>query len=143
MKSSALTLNLFVSGIAFISFVKNGHFKIKVLLPFIITSIPFAYLGAKMSIDSKTYKILLGIFLLIALTRFFFAEKQYYDKTKEPNFLIALGIGAIIGFFSGMIGIGGGIILSPVLLLLHWSNLKETAGISALFPVLCIGSPII
>jgi len=133
MKSSALTLNLFVSGISFISFYKDGHFKFKVLLPFIITSIPMAFLGAKMNIDPKLYKTLLGIFLLIAVSRFFFSKKGEYENSREPHFSAAMLIGAFIGFFSGMIGIGGGIILSPILLLLHWSNAKETAGISALF----------
>lgn len=133
MKSSALTLNLFVAGIAFYSFYRNGHFKFKVLLPFIIGSVPMAFLGARMQIDAHTYKIILGIFLLIAVSRMFFSPKGEYESSKTPVFYLAVMIGAAVGFFSGMIGIGGGIILSPLLLLLHWSNVKETAGISALF----------
>lgn len=133
MKSSALTLNLFVAGISFYSFYRNGHFKFKVLLPFIIGSIPMAFLGAGVNIDSKTYKLILGVLLLVAVSRMFFSPKGEYETSKTPVFYLAVLIGAAVGFFSGMIGIGGGIILSPLLLLLHWSNVKETAGISALF----------
>jgi len=133
MKSSALTLNLFVAGIAFYSFYKKGYFKFKVLLPFIIGSIPMAFLGARMTINPHTYKMILGIFLLIAVSRMLFSPKGEYEKSNNPIFFVAVLIGAVVGFFSGMIGIGGGIILSPILLLMHWANMKETAGISALF----------
>ena len=133
MKSSALTLNLFVAGISFYSFYRNGHFKFKVLLPFVIGSVPMAYIGASTNIDAHTYKIILGLFLIIAVSRMFFSPKGEYETSKNPNFYLAMLIGAVVGLFSGMIGIGGGIILSPLLLLLHWSNVKETAGISALF----------
>jgi len=133
MKSSALTLNLFVAGIAFYSFVKKGYFKFSVLLPFILGSIPMAFLGAKMLINPHVYKIILGIFLLIAIGRLVISPRGEYEISKTPPFFLAVGIGAVVGFFSGMIGIGGGIILSPILLLMHWANVKETAGISALF----------
>jgi len=133
MKSSALTLNLFVSGISFYSFYRKGHFKWKVLLPFIIGSIPMAFIGARLSTEAHTYKIILGVFLLIAVSRMFYSPKGGFSESKTPIFYLAVFIGGLVGFFSGMIGIGGGIILSPLLLLLHWSNVKETAGISALF----------
>ena len=133
MKSSALTLNLFVSGISFYSFYKKGHFKFKILLPFITGSVPMSFLGAGLNFNEKTYKIILGIFLLAAVSRMFFSSKREFEKSETPAFYIPVLIGGVIGFFSGMIGIGGGIILSPVLLLLHWADIKETAGISALF----------
>jgi len=133
MKSSALTLNLFVAGISFYSFVKKGYFKFSVLLPFILGSIPMAFLGARMLINPHVYKIILGIFLLIAIGRLVISPRGEYETSKTPPFFLSVGIGAVVGFFSGMIGIGGGIILSPILLLMHWANVKETAGISALF----------
>lgn len=133
MKSSALTLNLFVAGISFYNFFKQGYFKFSVLFPFIIGSIPMAFIGGNMNVDAHTYKIILGIFLFIAVSRMFFSPKGEYETSKTPVFYIAVIIGAIVGFLSGLIGIGGGIILSPLLLLLKWSNLKETAGISAMF----------
>ncbi len=136
MKSSALTLNLFVSGIALIHFYRNGHFRLRIILPFIITSVPMAFTGAMIHIESKIYKIILGVFLLIATVRMLLLNKrQLVDTTRTP-FAAALLIGAILGFFAGMIGIGGGIILSPLLVLLHWANLKEAAAASALFILL-------
>jgi len=133
MKSTALTLNVFVSLISFYAFYRSGNFKIKILLPFILGSIPMAFIGARMDIDPKIYKIILGVFLVIAVGRMLMSSSKEIEDTKEVKFLPALLIGAGLGFFSGMIGIGGGIILSPILILLRWSNLKETSAISAAF----------
>lgn len=133
MQSSALTLNLFVSSIAFYSFYRAGYFRWKVLLPFVITSMPMAFVGARMDIEPTTYKIILGICLLIAILRLLVSFSGEFESSKPPPFIISAPIGAFLGFFSGMIGIGGGIILSPLLLLLHWANMKETAAISAAF----------
>jgi uncharacterized protein len=133
MQSSALTLNLFVSSIAFYSFYRAGYFRWKVLLPFVITSMPMAFVGARLDIEPKTYKVILGICLLIAILRLLISYSGKAESSKPPPFIIAAPIGALLGFFSGMIGIGGGIILSPLILLLHWANMKETAAISAAF----------
>lgn len=104
----------------------------RLLFPFIILSIPMSFLGARIQINPSTYKIILGIFLLIAIARMLFVAKKPIN-TKPLNIPLALVIGAILGFFSGMIGIGGGIILSPVLLILNWATIKETAAVSAIF----------
>jgi uncharacterized membrane protein YfcA len=133
MRPTALVLNIFVSSIAFYSFYRGGHFKIKLLLPFIITSLPFAFLGGMLSINPKIYKIILGLFLLIAVARMFFSPKNFEGQTKPLNHPLALGIGAVLGFLSGLIGIGGGIILSPVIILLRWADMKQTAAVSAAF----------
>jgi len=132
MRASALILNLFVAGISFYSYYKGGFFKLRLLFPFIILSIPMSFLGARIQINPSTYKIILGIFLLIAIARMLFVAKKPIN-TKPLNIPLALVIGAILGFFSGMIGIGGGIILSPVLLILNWATIKETAAVSAIF----------
>lgn len=133
MKTTALTLNLFVSGIAFYSYYKAGYFRFRLILPFIIASIPSAYLGALIEVNPKVYKVILGLFLLIAIGRMLIVPKATGEARSRPNFYLALFIGAVLGFFSGMIGIGGGIILSPILLLFRWANLKETAAASAIF----------
>lgn len=133
MKASALSLNLFVSAISFLAYQRAGFFKVKILLPLILGSIPMAFLGARTNIDASLYKTILAVFLLFAVARMVY-QPQAKDKTFIPvNFIISVIIGALLGFFSGMIGIGGGIILSPVLLLLGWTNVKETAAISAIF----------
>ena len=133
MKSTALTLNVFVSLISFYAFYRSGNFRWRILLPFIIGSIPMAFIGARMDVNPNIYKIILGIFLVIAVARMLFFSSKEIENTKEVKFLPALIIGSLLGFFSGMIGIGGGIILSPILILLRWANLKETAAISSAF----------
>lgn len=135
MRSSALILNLFVAGSSFISYYRGGFFKWKILFPFAIASVPMSFIGAQINIDPKIYKIALGICLLIAVMRMMLTPGDFKSSGK-PNLIIALFTGALVGFFSGMIGIGGGIILSPLLLLLHWANVKEAAAISALFILL-------
>lgn len=133
MRSSALTMNLFVAGISFISFYRGGHFKWNIFLPFAVASVPMAFLGAQTPINPTLYKIILGVFLLIAVARMLIPANREFEQSKNLALIPALFIGAFLGFFSGMIGIGGGIILSPILLVFHWANVKETAGISALF----------
>ncbi|MFI5221236.1 MAG: TSUP family transporter [Bacteroidia bacterium] len=134
MKPSALILNIFVSAIAFVQYFRQGHFKWKLLVPFIITSIPLSFIGAKIQVDVHIYKIILAACLLLAILRLLgFFGKTDIEKNKEINLPAALIIGGIIGLISGMIGIGGGILLSPVLLLLHWAKMKETAALSAAF----------
>ncbi|HSO84936.1 MAG TPA: sulfite exporter TauE/SafE family protein [Draconibacterium sp.] len=133
MRPTALVLNIFVSSIAFYSFYRGGHFRLKLLLPFIVTSLPFAFLGGMFSINPKIYKIILGLFLLVAVARIFF-KPQNTDKVIKPiNYALAMGIGAVLGFLSGLIGIGGGIILSPIIILLMWADMKQTAAVSAAF----------
>jgi uncharacterized protein len=133
MKPTALLLNLFVSLTSFIQFYRGGHFKWKIFLPLAIASVPFAFVGGLIVIDSFIYKKLLGLLLLIPITRFLFFPNIPVTKLKKSNNILSLVIGGAIGFLSGLIGIGGGIILSPILLLLKWTDQKQTAAISALF----------
>jgi uncharacterized protein len=132
MKPTALILNLIVSSVAFGIFYKAGYFRFKLLWPFAITSVPMAFLGSQLVIDTHIYKIILGILLLFAVGRIIYKPAEV-TETKPIIYAIALPIGALLGFFSGMIGIGGGIILSPILLLMGWTNLKQTAAISTVF----------
>jgi uncharacterized membrane protein YfcA len=133
MKPTALLLNLFVSLTSFIQFYRGGHFKWKIFLPLAIASVPFAFLGGSITVDSAIYKKVLGILLLIPIGRFLFFPNIPVTELKKSNTILSLIIGASIGFLSGLIGIGGGIILSPILLLLKWTDQKQTAAISALF----------
>lgn len=132
MKSTALTLNLFVSGIAFLFYLRGGFFRFKLLWPFLIASIPFAFIGAQILINPKIYKILLGIFLLLATARMLIKLKESAPVIRF-SMPFALLIGAVLGLLSGMIGIGGGIILTPIIILLGWGNIKEAAAVSAPF----------
>ncbi|MFB9054327.1 sulfite exporter TauE/SafE family protein [Formosa undariae] len=133
IKPTALLLNIFVSGISFWYFKKNKHFNWNLFYPFAITSIPAAFLGGYFTINTTLYKQILGVFLVIAVLRILgvFGKEQYHKKAVQIPLALLIGCG--IGLFSGMIGIGGGIILSPIILLLAWGTTKESAAVSALF----------
>jgi uncharacterized membrane protein YfcA len=133
MKTTALLLNLFVSLTSFIQFYRGKHFSWKIFLPFAIASVPMAFVGGLITLDTFVYKKILGILLLIPIARFLFFGNISAEDLKKSNTILSLLIGAAIGFLSGLIGIGGGIILSPVLLLLKWTDMKRAAAISALF----------
>lgn len=133
MKPTALLLNLFVSLTAFIQYYRGGHFRWKLFLPFALVSIPMSYLGGSLHLDATVYKKMLGFFLLIPALRFLFVQDAKDTDLKPSNLGLSLLIGAGLGFLSGLLGIGGGVLLSPILLLLCWSNQKQTAAVSALF----------
>lgn len=133
MKPTALLLNLFVAAIAFYHYYKQGHFNKQLFLYFAIASIPMAYIGGTIHVDPSIYKKVLGVLLIFAILKMLnvFGKESLF--VKDVKIWQGLLVGGIIGFFSGLIGIGGGIILSPVILLLHWGKMKETAAVSALF----------
>lgn len=133
MRSTSLTLNIFVSLIAFIAYFNAGYFRSSLIIPFLLSSIPLAYIGALLPIQPTVYKIILAVFLLIAIARLLFIPHAVSEKSTKPPLISALLIGGVLGLFSGMIGIGGGIILSPILILFHWANMKEAAAASAIF----------
>jgi len=133
MKPTALLLNLFVSLTSFIQFYRGKHFDWDIFLPFAIASVPMAFVGGSITVNDEVYKRILGLLLIIPIIRFLFFANLKPTEIRKSNIGLSLLIGAVIGFLSGLIGIGGGIILSPVLLLLKWTNMKQTAAISALF----------
>ena len=133
MKPTALVLNLFVSLTSFIQYYRGGYFSKKLFIPIAAASIPLAFIGGMITVEENIYKRILGILLLFPVIRFFFFKNVDDSELKPHNTAIAVVTGGVVGLLSGMIGIGGGIILSPILLLLHWTNQKQTAAISAAF----------
>ena len=133
MKPTALVLNIIVSGISFYFYYREKQFEWKLFYPFAITSIPFSYLGGLISVETHLYKIILATVLIFAVLRLLGILGKEKSSIRPIHFASAMLIGALIGFLSGLIGIGGGIILSPVLLLLGWATMKQTAAVSALF----------
>ncbi len=133
IKPVALMLNIAVSLIAFIQFYRSGFFNKKLFIPLAIASVPAAYAGGLLSIDPHLYKQLLGGLLFISAVRLAMPLKKEVLVVQQFNIVLVVMIGASIGFLSGMIGIGGGIILSPLLILVRYSDVKTTSGISALF----------
>lgn len=133
IKPSALLLNLVVSAAAFFQYYRGGHFRWTLFWPFAVTSVPASYLGSFISLDDHIYKKILGVLLVFAVMRIAGLFGKGREKNVSPPLAAALVSGALIGLLSGMIGIGGGIILTPLLLIFGWAGIKETAAVSALF----------
>jgi uncharacterized membrane protein YfcA len=131
-RPTALVLNLFVASIATYQFYRGGHFSWRTFWPFAATSIPFAFIGGMITLPIHIYKVVLGVVLILAAIRLAWNLKT--DKEPHhPQLLVALLIGAAVGLLSGLVGVGGGIFLTPILLLMNWSETKTAAGVSALF----------
>ncbi|MBD1424398.1 sulfite exporter TauE/SafE family protein [Sphingobacterium arenae] len=132
-KPLILMLNMLVAGTGFFQFRRAGYFRWSTCWPFLITSIPTAFLGARYALEGKVYFVLLGLALILPIIRLLGITPKERPERKTVNIPLALLIGAIIGLLSGMLNIGGGIFLSPLLILLGWANAKEAAATSAIF----------
>ncbi|HPF11459.1 MAG TPA: sulfite exporter TauE/SafE family protein [Flavobacteriaceae bacterium] len=133
MKPTALLLNLFVAAIAFFHYYQSGYFSWKAFWPFAIASIPMAFLGGMIELDATLYRKFLGVLLIFAILKMLQVFGKERSEIRSVKIWQGLLVGGIIGYFSGLIGIGGGIVLTPVILLFHWGKMKEAAAISALF----------
>lgn len=134
MKPAALTLNILVALIATLKFARAGCFVWRVFWPFALVSVPCAYLGGRLHVPGHIYKPIVGAVLLFAAYRLWPRRVQSgVEVNPSPPVPLALGAGAGIGFLSGLTGVGGGIFLSPLLLLLRWAEPRQTAGVSAAF----------
>ena len=137
MKSFVLLMNLAVASVSFYQYHKQDYFSLKYFLPFGLGAAPMAYIGASLKVDALLYKYILACFLIFSVF-YLLGFLDRYKKTFQIGYSawIALFIAMLIGFISGVTGVGGGIFLSPILLILGWLNVKQTAAISALFIVL-------
>jgi len=131
MKPTALALNLLVASIASFKFHRAGHFSWPTFWPFALTSVPFAFVGGAIALPVTVYRPLLGAVLIYSAARFAFGFRGA-DETRPIPLWAALVLGAVIGLLSGLTGVGGGIFLSPVLLLLRWAPIRTTAAVSAM-----------
>ena len=134
-KPVVLVLNIIIAGIAFIQFYRAGYFKWKLAWPFLLTSIPCAYMGSQFKTSEHLYNLILGLALLFPIIRLLSSTPKEKKEMKELQFIPALVWGAVIGLVSGFLNIGGGIFLSPVIILMGWGNTKDAAAVSSLFIV--------
>lgn len=134
MKPTALALNVLVGTIATIKFYRAGCFSWRLFWPFAATSVPFAFLGGSVALPSYIYQPVVGLVLLFAGYRLVSGHAPETDEglRGHPGFW-ALAIGALIGLLSGLVGVGGAIFLSPLLLLGRWATPRVTSGVSAAF----------
>lgn len=134
MKPTALCLNIIVAVIGSLRFYRAGFFSWRIFWPFAATSIPASFIGGSLTLPVPIYKSIVGWVLVYSAVRLFVGAKKQDDKKVRPAPLpLALAIGAVIGLLSGLTGVGGGIFLSPVLLLMHWAKTKETSGVAVTF----------
>lgn len=137
MSSTALLLNILVAGVGTVAFYRAGYFSKKLAWPLIVLSIPAAFLGGLLPVTEKVYFILLTFILLVASYRMasFQNSKEQDEPLKPLSIPTALPIGGGIGLLSGIVGVGGGIFLSPIMILKKWATAKQTAALSAIFIV--------
>jgi uncharacterized membrane protein YfcA len=134
MKPTALMLNILVALIGTIRFYHAGFFSWRTFWPFAVASIPASFIGGSLTLSVPIYKSIVGIVLIYSAVRLFFgAGAADARRTTLVPIWIALGLGAAIGLLSGLTGVGGGIFLSPLVLLMGWAKTKETSGVSAAF----------
>jgi len=134
MRPAALVMNVAVAGVALLQFARQGAFSWKLFLPFAMVSVPCAWLGGLVKLPAGVHQIAIACALAFAAFRLWLISKPAPGKELRPlNYPIAFGTGGALGFLAGLTGIGGGIFLSPVIILARWADSKTTAGISAAF----------
>lgn len=133
LKPTALVLNIVVAGVASWLYLTAKQFSWRVFWPFAVTSIPASYLGGCFQLPPHLYRPILGIILIFAAWRLLVRKERREGDLRSPPLPLAMAVGAVLGFFSGLIGVGGGIFLSPLMVLLGWARVREVSGIAALF----------
>lgn len=133
--TNALILNILVSGTAFLMFRQAGHFRWGLVWPFLVGSVPAAALGGHWRISSPVYSLILAAALAFAALRLWMnsSPRATDSSSGRPRLPLSMLIGAILGFVSGLVGIGGGVFLSPILLLSGWADVKQTSAASSFF----------
>jgi uncharacterized membrane protein YfcA len=136
MRPTALALNILVASIVTVRFQLAGQLRWRAVVPFLIGSVPLAFLGGFLTLPPGVYRALAGVVLLLAAARLFMtAGREAAAEEPEPRVpvLPAVATGAAIGFISGLVGTGGGIFLTPLLLFVRWSGARAAAGMSSVF----------
>ena len=132
IRPTALVLNILVATIGSFQFWRAGHFSWKLFWPFALLSVPAAYLGGYIQPSASILRILIGLVLLFSAARLIFRRGDPAE-TVAPSKPTAVGVGAGLGFVSGLTGTGGGIFLTPLLLFCRWAHIRQAAAVSAVF----------
>lgn len=134
MKPTGLVLNLIVASLGSFRYVRAGLFRCRVLWPFLIGALPFAFIGGAITLPGHWYRPLVGVILWVSAARMLWPKKLAAEsEVSDPPIVPAIVTGVAIGFLSGLTGTGGGIFLSPLLLFMAWCAPKQTSGVAALF----------
>jgi len=133
IKPTALVLNVLVSSVVALRFGRAGHFSWSILWPFLIASIPAAWLGGYLTLPAQVFNPVLGVLLLVAGVPFFFRKASHATQVVPLPHLPAVLAGGCIGLLSGLTGMGGGVLLAPLLLYCKWASVRTVAAVSAVF----------
>ncbi len=135
MRPTALVLNLFVAAIVVVRFGTAGHLPWRSLVPLAVGSVPAAFIGGSLELPGAAYRPLVGIVLLVGAWRLATAATPASDAERRPRvpWLPGLAAGAAIGLLAGLTGTGGGIFLTPLLVLAGWTGTRDAAGLSGAF----------
>jgi uncharacterized protein len=133
MRPTALVLNLFVASIVVVRFSRAGHLPWRSLLPLTIGSVPLAFIGGSIDLPGAIYRPLVGIVLLAGAWRLATAMPLTSDARNRVPVVAGVGAGAAIGLLAGLTGTGGGIFLTPLLVLAAWTGVRDAAGLSGAF----------
>ncbi len=132
IKPTALVLNIVVATISTWQFWRTGYFSWELFWPFAVLSIPCAFLGGYINLPTPTFRVLVGVILLFSAARFLL-KPRIDSPTTMPSRPLAIALGAALGLVAGLTGTGGGIFLTPLLLLMRWAETRTAAAVSAPF----------
>jgi uncharacterized membrane protein YfcA len=132
-----LALNLIVAGLGSWRYWRAGQTNVKLLLIFAVTAVPAAFIGGGIKVAPEIYRPLVGVMLWLAALRLFWQPSQLAKRDLRPvSAVIALPVGALLGLLAGLTGTGGGIFLSPLIILFGWEDARRTSGVVAGFILL-------
>ena len=133
--TTSLALNLIVTSIGVINFWRNDHGRLGLIGPFILTSIPMAYLAGTLILSKTIFQLLLLITLMLVVIRIYFLNNLQFSfqLSGVKKWVFILGLGAVLGFVAGAVGIGGGIYLVPLIIMFGLGSEKEAAAAGAMF----------
>lgn len=134
MKPTALTLNLLAAGFGAWRYSRRGLINWKLLFAFAVTAMPAAYIGGAIHLPPMYYDPLVGILLWLSAARLLWKPKRIANQpVKQPPLSVTLPAGAVLGLLAGLTGTGGGIFLSPLIILFGWEETRRTSGVVAAF----------
>jgi uncharacterized protein len=137
MRPTALALNILVASFTSFRYLHVGLFRWRTLWPFLIGALPFAMIGGAVQLPGQFYRPLVGTILIVAGVRFLWPkESTTNQELRDPPIAAGIVLGVLVGLLSGLTGTGGGIFLSPILLLAGWSDTRTASGVAAVF-ILC------
>ena len=133
IRSTALLLNITVVAVGTVMYVRNRVFDWKLFWPFLLPSVPLAFLGTQIRLTEKTFFLILGGLLILSAFSMLSKFLKPGASIREFGIWKRLGLGGLVGFFAGLSGIGGGIYLSPILNMVNWKDAQKIASLASVF----------